>query len=60
MVDANEWLHASASRGLVYEGDGGVGRKAFERGYCKSGEERKTVLSPMEKYGEGTNGKIEG
>ena len=39
-----------------------VGRKVFERGYWKSGEERKAemeVLSPMEEYGEGTDGKIE-
>ena len=39
-----------------------VGRKVFERGYWKSGEERKAemeVLSPMEEYGEGTDGRIE-
>ena len=39
-----------------------VGRKVFEREYWKSGEERKAemeVLSPMEVYGEGTDGKIE-
>jgi hypothetical protein len=39
-----------------------VGRKVFERGYWKSGEERKAemeVLSPVEEYGEGTDGRIE-
>ena len=39
-----------------------VGRKVFERGYWKSGEERKAemeVLSPMEEYGEGMDGRIE-
>jgi protein SMG6 len=39
-----------------------VGRKVFERGYWKSGEERKAemeVLSPVDECGEGTDGRIE-
>jgi len=39
-----------------------VGRRVFERGYWKSGEETKAemdVLSPADESGEGTDGKIE-
>ena len=39
-----------------------VGRKVFERGYWKSGKERKAemeILLPVEVCGEGTDGRIE-